>query len=324
MMLLLDREEIKRCFSMKDAIASTETAFVENLKGMVESPLRTVIPAQAGNFLFMSAYARERGYAILKTVNIFPGNFDKGLPTAPSALLLFEGATGLPLACLDGTYVTQLRTGGATGAALRHLAREDVRIAAMIGSGGQAETQIEAMLTVRKIQEVRIADVARERAEALACRMRERFPMVCFRSCSEGDVAVTDADVIVTATSSKKPTFSANHVKPGATISAVGAYRPDMQEIDPQLVAAADKVFCDDRKAVLAESGDIIIPLQEGLIEEKKLVDLAQVLTGEAEGRTGGEQVILFETVGFAAEDLMAAATIYEVAKERGYGTVWA
>lgn len=322
-MLLLNRKEIELCFSIRDAIESVETAFVENLKGSVESPLRTVIPASGGNFLFMPAYMEAKGYAILKTVNIFPGNFDKHLPTAPSSLILFDGKTGIPLAYLDGTYVTQLRTGGATGAALRRLSREDARIVAMIGSGGQAETQIKAILTVRKIEEVRIADVVLERAEALTEKMQNSFPHIKFLAFSDSNAAVMNADIIATATSSKKPTFSADYVKPGVTISAVGAYRPDMQEIDPKLVKMADKIFCDSKEAVLKEAGDIMIPLREGLISEDNLADLAQVLMGQMDGRTSAKQNLLFETVGFAAEDLMTAAAIYERTKAKGFGTDW-
>ncbi len=324
-MLFLSRKEIESCFSMRDAIDSVEKSFSESFQGNIVSPLRTVMQAPDGVFLSMSAYMEKLGYAILKVVDIFPKNPECGLPAAPSAVILFDGKTGIPLAYMDGTYITQLRTGGATGAAFRRLAREDARIGAMIGAGGQAEMQIEAMLTVRHhMEEVRIADVSWERAEVLAAKMQKKYPNVRFVASADSSDAVREADLIVTATSSKKPTFPAGCVKKGVTVSAVGAFRPDMQEIDPIFVSTADKIFCDSKEAVLAESGDIIIPMQNGDIAADFFIeDLAQVLLGYMVGRESDEQNILFETVGFAAEDLLTAAAIYERAVTGGYGFHW-
>lgn len=136
--------------------------------------------------------------------------------------------------------------------------------------------------------------------------------------------AVREADLIVTATSSKKPTFPFDCIKQGVTVSAVGAFKSDMQEIDPEFVKQADKIFCDSNAAVLAEAGDIIIPMENGDIGEDCFIeDFAQVLTGNMCGRMDSKENILFETVGFAAEDLLTAAAIYERALVNGCGFRW-
>lgn len=323
-MLLLNRGEIESCFSMNDAIDAVQRAFEESYLGNIETPLRTVIPTQKGVFLFMSAYMENLGYAILKVVNIFSSNYEQGLPTAPSSIILFDGQTGIPLAYLDGTYVTQLRTGGATGVAFKHLAKKHTPVGAIIGAGGLAEMQIEAMLSVRNVEEVRITDSKVSRAEILAQRMRNRFPDKKFCAVENSDEAIKGADLIITATSSKKPTFAALHVSNGVTVSAVGSFRPDMQEIDPAFLRIVDKVFCDSKQAVMKEAGDILIPMQKGDFSPDSFIeDLARVLTGSICGRINDEEIILFETVGFAAEDLITSAMIYERAKIMGCGISW-
>ena len=155
-MLLLSRQDIKKVFSILDAVEADKEAFTLVADGKCDMPLRTNIPAPKydGCFLFMPAYAEELNTAALKTVNIFPHNIDNGLPSSPAQVLLIDGKTGIVTAILDGTYVTQLRTGASSGAAFDVLAKKNCRIGALIGTGGQAATQLEAMIAVRKLEEV--------------------------------------------------------------------------------------------------------------------------------------------------------------------------
>ena len=150
-MLLLSREDIKKVITIKDAIEADKKAFQYVVEGKCEIPLRTNIqaPKYDGCFLFMPAYLEEMDTASLKIINIFPHNIDNGIPSSPAQVLLIDGKTGLVTAVLDGTYVTQLRTGAASGAAFDVLAKKDCRIGALIGTGGQAPTQLEAMLAAR-------------------------------------------------------------------------------------------------------------------------------------------------------------------------------
>lgn len=327
-MLLLSREDIKKVFTIKDAIEADKKAFQYVVEGKCEIPLRTNIqaPKYDGCFLFMPAYLEEMDTASLKIINIFPHNIDNGIPSSPAQVLLIDGKTGLVTAVLDGTYVTQLRTGAASGAAFDVLAKKDCRIGALIGTGGQAPTQLEAMLAARTLQEVRVYDMNPERTKAFAEIMQEELKDYGARivPAASSDEAIDEADLIITVTPSSKPVFDGTKVKAGATISCVGAYQHHMQEMDPAILPRASKIYFDSREAVLSESGDILIPLEEGIITEKDFTgDLGDVLLGKVVGRENDDEIIVFETVGVAAQDLVAAKEIYEKAVKAGVGITW-
>lgn len=327
-MLLLSKEDIKKVFSMRDAVEADKTAFRIVVEGKCDSPIRTNIqaPKYDGSFLFMPAYVEEMDIASLKVVNIFPHNIDQGLPSAPAQVFLIDGKTGIVDAVLDGTYVTQLRTGAATGAAFDLLAKKDCHIGALIGTGGQAAAQLEAMLTVRNLDEVRVFDVNPDRTKAFAEQMNEDLKRYGAEiiAAESSDEAVEGADLLVTVTPSCSPVFDASKVKAGATISCVGAYQPHMQELDPTIFPRTSKIYFDSRDAVLAESGDILIPLKEGIITEDDFTgDIGQVIKGEIPGRENDQEIIVFETVGVATQDLIAAKEIYEKAKKAGIGMDW-
>lgn len=327
-MLLLSREDIKKVFTMKDAIEADKKAFQLVVEGKCDAPLRTNIqaPKHEGCFLFMPAYVEEMDTASLKIINIFPHNIDNGIPSSPAQVLLIDGKTGIVIAVLDGTYVTQLRTGAASGAAFDVLARKDARIGALIGTGGQAATQLEAMLAARDIKEVRVFDLNYDRTKEFADRMQEELASYGAKivAAKTSDEAVEGADLLITVTPSSKPVFDASKVKEGATISCVGAYQPHMQEMDPAILTRASKIYFDSKEAVLSESGDILIPLEQGTITEDDFTgDLGNVIKGELAGRENEEEIIVFETVGVATQDLVAARTIYDKAVEAGVGIEW-
>lgn len=327
-MLLLSKEDIKKVFSMNDAVEADKKAFALVAKGKCDSPLRTKIlaPKHDGCFLFMPAYAEEMETAALKTVNIFPHNVDIGLPACPAQVLLIDGKTGVVTAVLDGTYVTQLRTGASSGAAFDLLAKKNCRIGALIGTGGQAACQLEAMVAVRDLEEVRVCALNYEKTVKFAEKMQEELKSygakITAVRCS--DDAIEDADLLITATPSSKPVFDAAKVKKGCTISCIGAYQHHMQEMDPAILTRASKIYFDSKDAVLSESGDILIPLEKGIITEDDFTgDIGAVVKGELAGRENDDEIIVYETVGVGAQDLVTAKMIYEKALEAGVGTQW-
>ncbi len=327
-MLLLSREDIKKVFTMQDAIEVVKKAFCLVVEGECDTPIRTNIRAKKhdGCFLFMPAYAQELDAATLKVINIFPHNIDHGLPSSPAQVFLIDGKTGIMSAVLDGTYVTQLRTGAATGAAFEVLAKKDCRIGALIGAGGQAAAQLEAMLAVRKLEEVRVYDLKGKRTEAFADKMRNELGGYGARivAVQSSDAAIEDADLVVTVTPSTKPVFDGTKIKSGATISCVGSYQPHMQEMDPAVLPRASKIYFDSKEAVLEESGDILIPLEKGVITMDDFTgDLGDVLLGKTTGRENDDEIIVFETVGVATQDLVTAKAIYEKAVVAGAGYRW-
>lgn len=327
-MLLLSKEDIKSVFSMKDAIEADKDAFRIFTEGKSEVPLRTVIPApkHEGSFLFMPAYVPDLDTASIKIVNIFQKNIDKGIPSAPAQVLLVDGTNGLIIAVLDGTYVTQLRTGAASGAAFDLLARKDAKKGALIGTGGQAAAQLEAMMTARKLELVKVYDMNIERTREFAARMQEELKAYGTKvaAAESSDEAIEDADLIVTVTPSSKPVFDGSKVKKGATLSCVGSYQHHMQEMDPVILTRASKIYFDSEEAVLSEAGDILIPLEEGAITKDDFTgDIGEVILGLVPGRENEDEIIVFKTVGIGTQDLVTAKYIYDKAVEKGIGTNW-
>ena len=327
-MLLLSRKDIKKVFTMKDAIETNKECFKLFSEGKSEVPLRTTIqaPNHNGVFLFMPSYVEELDAAGLKVVNIFPKNVKENLPTAPAQVLLIDGKTGIVTAILDGTYVTQLRTGASSGAAFDLFAIKDAKIGALIGTGGQAATQLEAMMVARELDEVRVFDLDENRRQAFVSKMQEELK--CYNTkiveATSSDNAIENADTIVTVTPSTKPVFDGTKVKKGATVSCVGAYQHHMQEMDPAILPRASKIYFDSEEAVLSEAGDILIPLEQGIITKEDFTgDIGDVLLGKVVGRENDEEIIVYENVGIGVLDLMTARAIYLKAVEAEVGTNW-
>lgn len=327
-MLLLSRKDITGIFTMHDAIAADRLAFQLFTENKTDVPLRTQIVAekQNGTFLFMPAYAADIDAAALKIINIFPNNIDKDLSSAPAQVLLIDGKTGYVNALLDGPTVTQLRTGAASGVAFDVLARKKAKIGALIGTGGQAATQLEAMLCARKLETVYVFDQNPERTKSFAEQMNSTLNNYGAQilPADTSDQAISDADLIITVTPATSPVFDGSKVKAGATISCVGSYQPHMQEMDPVILQRAAKIFFDSEEAVLSEAGDILIPLANGMITKEAFTgDIGEVLTGNTTGRETEDEIIVFKTVGIGAQDLVTAQKIYELALEKNVGTNW-
>ena len=327
-MLLLNRNDIQMVFTIKDAIEAVKEAFRLFSEGKSVVPLRTQIsaPKHDGTFLFMPAYVSDLDCASLKIINIFPKNIDKGIPSAPAQVLLVDGTNGLVVAILDGTYVTQLRTGAASGAAFDLLARKDAKKGALIGTGGQAATQLEAMICARALDEVKVYDLNLERTMQFTAKMQQELKAygTKIEAAVSSDEAIEDADLIITVTPSTKPVFDGSKVKKGATVSCVGSYQFHMQEMDPVILTRAGKIYFDSQEAVLSEAGDITIPLGDGTISQDDFTgDLGEVILGKVGGRENDEEIIVFKTVGIGTQDLVTAKYIYEKAVKLGIGTKW-
>ncbi|MCF7936334.1 MAG: ornithine cyclodeaminase family protein [Synergistales bacterium] len=325
-MLALSKDDIQSVFSMKEAIEADKEALRLLTEGKTDVPLRTnlKIPGGTGQSLFMPAYVGEIGQAGVKIVSVFPENVKRGLPAVPATMVLVSGETGQVLSILDGTYLTQLRTGACAGAATDLLARKDAAVGALFGTGGQAPCQLEAILAVRDLELVRVFDIDAAKARDFAERMNRELASYGARIEAAADpaVAVAEADIITAVTTSKRPVLDGNQVKPGAHVNGVGAFTPDMQEIGPELIQRADRVFADSRDAVLAESGDFIKPMAEGTFTSE-IIDgeAGDLLLGRVEGRRSDREITFFETVGFAGLDVTTAAKIYDKAVAAGVGT---
>ena len=274
----------------------------------------------------MPSYCEEEETACVKILNMFSENIKNGIPSISAQILIMNAKTGVIEGVFDGSYITQLRTGAASGAALDILAKKECKKGALIGTGGQACTQLEAMISVRDLEEVQIFDINYGRAKKFAEQMSKelRHYDTNIYAVSSVDDAVEDADVIITVTTSTKPVFDDKKIKPGATICGIGSYQPHMQELPPSLLLRASKIYFDSEEAVLSESGDIIIPLKDGTITKDKFTgELGEVISNKIVGRENDKEIIIFKSVGIAAQDLITAKNIFKKAKEEGYGFLW-
>jgi alanine dehydrogenase len=322
MIRILSREDVQRALPMDQAIVAMKAAFAQLSTGQADVPLRAALQVDQHNgvTLFMPAYLAADDQMAVKIVSVFNDNPAQGLPLIHALVVVVDAKTGRPAAVMDGTVLTALRTGAATGAATDLLARRDARTAAVFGAGAQGRTQLEAVCAVRPIREARVYDVALERAAAYADEMSQRLSLPVEVAETPAQ-AVRQADVICTATTSSSPVFEDDDVRPGTHINAVGAYTTHMQEIPAETVLRA-RVVIDHREASLAEAGDLLIPLGEGLMTEDHIhAELGEIVAGHKPGRASSQEITLFKSVGVAVQDVAAAAAVLEAAQRLGLGT---
>ena len=323
MVLALSRADLRRLVPMVDAVELMKGAFAELSAGRTASPLRTVIrveqtPADA---LFMPAHVPAQGALGVKVVTVTPPNPARGLPLIQAVVFLVDPADGRPLALLEGSYLTALRTGAVSGAATDLLARPEASTLVAIGAGAQGVTQVAAVCAVRPIRRVIVVDVREESLGRFREAVAREWPDVADRIETSTDAgAVREADVVCTATTSRTPVFDDADLRSGTHVNAVGAYTPEMQEVPAATVARAT-VVVDAVEAALAEAGDLIKPLEQGLVgREHFRRELGMVAAGTAPGRTSAEEITLFKSVGNAVQDVVVARRAVERARELGLG----
>ena len=258
----------------------------------------------------MPAYVRagDSEALAIKAVSLFPANPSRGLAYIQAAVLVFDPQTGQAIALLEGSSLTAIRTGAASGASIDLLARRDSKVVAIFGAGAQGRTQLQAACAARDIEAVFVFDSDVDRANAFAAQMagQDRIPRD-IRVAASPKEAIEYADIICTATTSSTPVFDGRDVKPGAHISAVGAYTPEMCEIPSETVLRA-RVFVDSRSACMEEAGDLIQPIRAGLFDESHIhAELGEVILGRKSGRETNDEITFFKSVGIAVQDAMAA-----------------
>ncbi|MFQ6059313.1 MAG: ornithine cyclodeaminase family protein [Anaerolineae bacterium] len=322
-MRLLSRQDVQQAITMAQAIEVVKEAFAQLSAGEAVVPLRTPIEVakHQGTILFMPAYLEKTEGLAVKIVSVFPGNLALGLPTIHALVVVADSRTGQPLAAMEGSYLTALRTGAASGAATDLLAREEAKVVACFGAGAQARTQLQAVCQVRDIQRVWVKSRTADSAQRFAHEMRGqgRIP-ADVRVAASPAQAVREADIVITATTSSSPVFDGRDLRPGTHINAIGSFTPQMQEVDETTIRRA-KIVVDSREACLAEAGDLIIPLRKGLISEADIhAELGEIVLGRKAGRESPEEVTYFKSVGNAVQDAAVASFVLQEAEKRGLG----
>jgi ornithine cyclodeaminase len=321
---ILTRDDVAKAVNMAEAIETVKKAFIQLSSGKAEMPLRTQVPVEKrkGVTLFMPAYLADSDAMGAKIVSVFPNNQERKLPTVHAVVIVVDVETGRPTAVMDGTYLTALRTGAASGVATDLLSRKDARVVAIFGAGTQSRTQLEAICTVRSIEKVWVYDVMPRAAGAYVEEMKEQgipIPADIFAAESPKQ-AVSEADVICAATTSSRPVFNNSDLKPGVHINGVGSYTPEMQEI-PAPAVVQSKVIVDSRQAALAEAGDLIIAIDGGLISDKHIHgEIGELAAGKISGRESEEETTFFKSVGLAVQDVSVAELVLRRTNELGIG----
>ncbi|HVN03681.1 MAG TPA: ornithine cyclodeaminase family protein [Bryobacteraceae bacterium] len=311
-MLYLTEKEVRDLLPMAESIRLMQTIFERLAGGEALNQPRRRLFLPTGSVLHYMAGSDGRYYG----AKIYATNPKFG---AHFLFLLYRAADAEPLALMEANYLGQIRTGAASGLATRYMAREDAAVLAMIGSGFQARTQIEAMLAVRKIRETRVWSRMATKREAFAAETSEHLGTVV-RAVETAEQAVRGADIVVTATYAKEPVLSADWVDPGAHINAMGSNQAGRREIPTELVQRADVIAVDSIEQARMESGDLLLAFEEADWSGPRLVELKDVVTGRTLARTQRAQVTLFKSNGLAAEDVIAAGFVYEHALATGAG----
>lgn len=310
---LITAEEVYASLPMRSAIEAMKNAFGTFSSGRSSVPLRSKIETDKGVTLLMPAYLTDSKELAVKLVSIYDDNPALGYPRISAIVMVLDAATGRPLAIMDGESLTALRTGAAGGLAAELLSRKNAKILALFGAGIQGKTQLKAAMTVRDLETVFIFDPDRDACQNLvqeAVSWESAAEILIARSPAE---AVGNADIVVTATPSTTPVFDGKDLKPGVHVTAIGAFTPQMQEIDDYTINKA-RVFVDSREACMAESGELI--RAQPYIE----AEIGEVVNGDKPGRQNESEVTFFKSVGIATQDVSAASAVYKQAIANGLG----
>ncbi len=290
-MLFLDEKQVRRHLRMETLIPAMERALIDFSAGKVVQPVRSVVPVDPpGGFMgIMPALSEGLG---LKVVTFYPPNAKRGLPTHMATIFLLDPETGTPLVVMDGRLITEMRTAAVSAAATKLLASPEARVLAILGSGVQARSHVEALRQVRPCQEIRVWSPTKAHAD--------RFAEEIGAKSMSAEEAVRDADVVVTVTNSKTPILRGAWLKPGCHVNAVGACRPDWRELDDE--AMRNVLFVDSREGAMQESGDVI------LSGAKIYAELGEALAGKVPARA--DETTIFKSLGMAVEDIASALLV--------------
>ena len=319
-LLVINAAEVRKLLPMAACMEAMASALMALGRGEAQNPLRSAnwLPQQRGILLAMPALTEEA--MAIKVITVMPGNHGTPYDSHMGAVILFDSQYGRPLALMDATEITAIRTAAVSGLATQLLAREDAGDLALLGTGVQARSHLQAMLEARALRRVRVWSRSAANRDAFV-RWADADLDVEVEAVDSAQAAVTGADLICTTTATAEPVLLGDWLAPGSHINAVGASTATTRELDSAAMAMISH-FVDRRESALGESGDYLIPLQEGVIYDNHIrAELGEVLLGQAQGRSQADEITLFNSLGLAVEDLAAAQLIWREAQRQGLGT---
>lgn len=315
-LLLLSLAEVQKCITMNQAIDAMERAFIQLANQKATLPLRTgiSIDEEKALTLTMPAYLEQDKTLGLKVVSIFPNNITHNIPSITGFIMLLDAHTGQPKVLMDAAYLTALRTGAVSGLATKYFARDNAKHVAIIGSGAQSLTQLDAVAAVRNIERVSIWSRNIMNARALAKKLEAQYEIKVYEHVAS---AIKDADIICTATSSTEALIHLNDIQPHVHINAIGSHSPSMQEIG-QDVLGKSVVLVDQLQAALSESGELIKAVEQNTLKKESILEMGQwLLHPEIDYKN---QLTVFKSVGLAIQDLSVAEVVYQNALKNKLG----
>jgi len=321
LLLIINADELRELLDINEIMNCAEIALKEFSSSRTITPIRSSLSFfhSQNTALVMPSVAEELGIIGLKIVTVAPGNKKLGMKTINGIVILSDFETGEPVALFEGSFLTMVRTGALSGVATKYLAREDAKKLCIIGTGVQAKGIIEAILAVRDIDTIMIYNRTEQKAIEFAEYLRKKFNKV-IQLYTDPNEAIRDADVIVTATNSNSPVFT-DSLKEGAHLNAVGSFRPSMQELSSHVISSADKVIVESIEAALEETGDLQIPIKEGVFKESDIYgELGEIVSGEKSGRESDQEITIFKSVGLAIVDIVVAKYFYDKALRNNLG----
>lgn len=321
--LIVNQSEVAQLLPMKECMGVMADALKSLARGEAILPLRPVLwlPETVGALVTMPSYLGDIKAMGLKVFSVFPGNYSTAYDSHQGAVLLFETEHGRLLAVIDASEITSIRTAAVSGVATRLLARPEAGDLAILGSGAQAHTHLEALLLARSIRRVRVWSRSAERARQFAERESKRRAINVEPAASARE-AVEGADIICTTTSAKEPVLMGDWIAPGAHVNAVGSSVPFARELDTAAVVKS-RLFVDRRESTLNEAGDFLFPKKEGAIGDDHIQgEIGDILLDRIKGRHSPDEITLFKSLGLAVEDLASAHYIYTNAIAKGMGTM--
>ncbi len=322
---ILTENDVRSLIDMDAAIPIQEEAFTRLAARESVEGLRSFVVSETppGVAIFNPSFLRGGGGYGVKVVSDFFGNTDRGVARMSAIVTLFDGETGHPRTVMEGGYLTDLRTGAGTGAAARSLARPDSRVVAAIGAGRVARNQLQALARTHDLKRVRIAGRSEVRMHAFAAWIREEDGLpddvAVARSTAE---AVSDADIVVAATTSSEPVLFGRDLRPGTFVAAAGANVATAREVDTETVRRAGKLVIDSLADSLANAGDLAIPMSEGAIRKEDIAEIAEIIAGARPGRETKEEITYYKSLGLPIQDLITAQHIERRAIDAGAGTI--
>lgn len=321
-MRVLTQSQVTQLLPMSACIPLMASTLASLSRSEVDLPLRTVLrlPDTHDAFALMPALSATLPAFGAKVITIFPDNHGRGRDSHQGAVLMFDAADGRLLGVLDASSITAIRTAAISAVATDLLARPEAATLALLGSGVQARTHLEALALVRPFTRVHVWSRSTSHTAAFADWAREAHGLDV-TACPSARDAVVGADVVCTVTASRDPVLEGAWLTPGTHVNAVGASQPDARELDSAAVAGA-RIVADRRESLFHESAEYRIPLQEGrLASDHAVVELGEIVNGEAQGRTSPQQITLFKSLGLAIEDVAAAWHVLQRAERDGVGT---